>query len=365
MDLNIMQILNIKGGVKRDDLIKELQSCDLPIIIYGTGKFARAAAETLVTHGVLLFGFVDRPEYYHKGKTVVVEGNGYPCFSRSDLAPLPEEYALLYEFIDAATVAEEMDFFPGAKIYGYLDGYQPHFMERDFFEENQHILEQLAEDLCDAESCDVLKAYLHSRLTGDVIPLGRLKHDEKYLYDWQLLNLQDHDVFVDGGAFTGDTVKEIEDFTQGRTQLEIFAFEPDTHNLMKLLQNSSVEVLGRLHVMPFGLFDKDEKLSFAANGTMGSALNKHGEDVVSVIALDQHKTFSDVSVIKMDIEGSELAALRGAERLIRKNHPRLAVCIYHRSRDIVDIYQFLQKFEYRFYLRQHAFSAEETVLYAI
>ena len=109
MDLNIMQILNIKGGVKRDDLIKELQSCDLPIIIYGTGKFARAAAETLVTHGVLLFGFVDRPEYYHKGKTVVVEGNGYPCFSRSDLSPLPEEYALLYEFIDAATMAEEMD----------------------------------------------------------------------------------------------------------------------------------------------------------------------------------------------------------------------------------------------------------------
>lgn len=135
--------------------------------------------------------------------------------------------------------------------------------------------------------------------------------------------------------------------------------------LMKLLQNFSVEVLGRLHVMPFGLFDKDEKLSFAANGTMGSAFHKHGEDVVSVIALDQHKTFSDVSVIKMDIEGSELAALRGAEQLIRKNHPRLAVCIYHRSQDIVEIYQFLRQFEYRFYLRQHAFSAEETVLYAI
>ena len=90
----------------------------MPIIIYGTGKFARAAAETLVTHGVLLFGFVDRPEYYHKGKTVVVEGNGYPCFSRSDLSPLPEEYALLYEFIDAATMAEEMDFFQVLKFMG-------------------------------------------------------------------------------------------------------------------------------------------------------------------------------------------------------------------------------------------------------
>ena len=73
----------------------------------------------------------------------------------------------------------------------------------------------------------------------------------------------------------------------------------------------------------------------------------------------------NATFIKMDIEGSELAALRGAEQLIRKNHPRLAVCIYHRSQDIVEIYQFLQQFEYRFYLRQHAFSAEETVLYAV
>ena len=39
----------------------------------------------------------------------------------------------------------------------------------------------------------------------------------------------------------------------------------------------------------------------------------------------------------MDIEGSEVEALKGAVDLIRKNKPQLALSIYHNEDDLVDI----------------------------
>ena len=69
----------------------------------------------------------------------------------------------------------------------------------------------------------------------------------------------------------------------------------------------------------------------------------------------------------MDIEGSELEALHGAEKQIVKNHPVLAVCVYHKIEDILNIWDYLRMLvpSYRFYLRHHMWSGSETVLYAI
>lgn len=72
----------------------------------------------------------------------------------------------------------------------------------------------------------------------------------------------------------------------------------------------------------------------------------------------------------MDVEGSELESLKGAADTIRKNHPKLAICCYHKKEDIIVLYQYIKSFdndetEYKFYLRHHSNSAYETVLYAI
>lgn len=69
----------------------------------------------------------------------------------------------------------------------------------------------------------------------------------------------------------------------------------------------------------------------------------------------------------MDIEGSELKALEGAKATIMKNHPRLAICIYHKPMDVIEIPFYIQKLvpEYKFYIRHYASNMWETVLYAI
>ena len=69
----------------------------------------------------------------------------------------------------------------------------------------------------------------------------------------------------------------------------------------------------------------------------------------------------------MDIEGSELAALQGAAEIIRMQHPKLAISVYHCRDDIWEIPKLLLSYHpgYRFYLRVYAFTGNDTVLYAL
>ena len=74
-----------------------------------------------------------------------------------------------------------------------------------------------------------------------------------------------------------------------------------------------------------------------------------------------------VDFIKMDIEGAEYPALRGAEQTIRSFRPKLAISIYHQISDFVDIPRFLHglNLDYDFYVEHHTIYQNETVLFAI
>ena len=73
--------------------------------------------------------------------------------------------------------------------------------------------------------------------------------------------------------------------------------------------------------------------------------------------------------LKMDIEGSELDALKGAAQLIREHHPVLAICVYHKENDLIDIPRFIRKTAgegvYRYYLGFHGLDLAELCFYAI
>ena len=69
----------------------------------------------------------------------------------------------------------------------------------------------------------------------------------------------------------------------------------------------------------------------------------------------------------MDIEGAELASIKGAKGLIQKYRPKMAVCIYHKKEDLWEIQEYLKELvpEYKFYMRAYDDTATELVLYAI
>jgi len=79
----------------------------------------------------------------------------------------------------------------------------------------------------------------------------------------------------------------------------------------------------------------------------------------------QHSLPALPTFIKMDIEGAELAALHGAERVIKQAHPKLAICVYHKIEDIYTIPQYLQSLGYtNFALRNYLDINADIILYA-
>ena len=75
----------------------------------------------------------------------------------------------------------------------------------------------------------------------------------------------------------------------------------------------------------------------------------------------------EVTFIKMDIEGAELKALKGAKNIILRDKPKLAISIYHKPEDIVEIPLFIKELvpEYKLYIRHYSNDSIETVLYAV
>jgi hypothetical protein len=109
---------------------------------------------------------------------------------------------------------------------------------------------------------------------------------------------------------------------------------------------------------------------FSLKVLVGKARLWVGGGVISIqVKTIDNLNLEKVTFIKMDVEGAELNALKGAEKTILKDKPKLAICIYHSNEDMVCIAEYIHNLapEYKLYVRQHFLfpSAAETVLYAI
>jgi FkbM family methyltransferase len=140
--------------------------------------------------------------------------------------------------------------------------------------------------------------------------------------------------------------------------------EPDVNNYEKLLLN--IPNADNIKCLNLGAWDKKDTLHFNTDGT-SSGISESGDYSIDVDAIDNLAGDGRVDFIKMDIEGSELNALHGAENTIRKYKPILAICVYHKKNDLLTIPKYIYSLcpEYKFYLRAHSKYSQELVLYAV
>jgi FkbM family methyltransferase len=167
---------------------------------------------------------------------------------------------------------------------------------------------------------------------------------------------------IDCGAFDGDSV--VAACRNGYRIDASISFEPDPRSF-ELLSTRIRSIPGAM-ALPCGVCDRTETKLFASQGDTGSALSTSGNLAVQCIALDEAMPHFAPNLIKLDIEGSEEAALRGAEHLIRRSRPGLAVSVYHLPSDIWRIPLLLSEYldgRARFYLRRHSRTIADTVLY--
>jgi len=171
---------------------------------------------------------------------------------------------------------------------------------------------------------------------------------------------------LDGGACVGEALKTL---SAGGLGIEsYYGWEPDLANFDKLqayLQQEHPHLAATL--FPCGLGSRTEALSFSSGLGAASALTKGGGDRTVVLSADQVLRNQRVTLVKLDVEGAETDALLGMRRLIERDRPGLAVCIYHKADDIFRIPALIKSWNlpYRFHLRAHCWNTFDSVLYAV
>lgn len=122
-----------------------------------------------------------------------------------------------------------------------------------------------------------------------------------------------------------------------------------------------------LYLHHAGLWSEKSTLHFAERGSGSSCITEKETGVsIDTVSLDQ--CVSDkVTFIKMDIEGAELEALKGNRKIIQRYRPKLAICIYHKKEDLIDIPMYIKELvpDYKLYVRHYSHGITETVLYAV
>lgn len=175
---------------------------------------------------------------------------------------------------------------------------------------------------------------------------------------------EEKEVFIDGGCYDGQTAVRFAQWAAGARKA-VYAFEPDGQNTGRCREALRSLAGTECHLSQKGLWRCPGRLGFSAEG-FGAKLCDTGDSLVEVDALD-NLVKEKVTFIKLDIEGAEKEALEGAAGIIRRDKPRLAVCVYHKPEDILAIPGTILgiREDYRFYLRQYSIGFAETVLYAL
>ncbi len=194
----------------------------------------------------------------------------------------------------------------------------------------------------------------------------------QYYYQRNGIRIQpEHgDVVIDGGGCWGDAA--IEFASSVGASGKVFSFEFVPENLLIFRENlASCVPCSEVITIVENALGSESNLRIPYH-TMGPASHLSGQETGRTVESRSIDHFvagnhlERVDFIKMDIEGSELAALQGAQDTLKRFKPNLAISLYHRPHDLFQIPGLIRQIEagYRFYLDHYTIHLEETVLYA-
>ncbi len=238
----------------------------------------------------------------------------------------------------------------------------------NYLRQQSEALESLYESLGDYRSKQTLKTILQHWLTftPDIRKSG-IESTFKHYFDLDIMRCTEDEVFVDCGAYNGDTVLDFIEQYGGRYK-SIYSYEL-TPSMFKQAQEKLNEHKN-IFLRNKGVSDRNGKMSFDDTVDAGNRLVSNGGTAIAEVVKIDDDIKEDISFLKMDIEGAEISALTGAQNHIRRSRPKLAISLYHKLSDLIEIPALCKRLvpEYHLYLRHHPADfpfPTEYVLYAV
>ncbi len=186
----------------------------------------------------------------------------------------------------------------------------------------------------------------------------------KQYFDCPGMRHEEDEVFIDCGCLDGETDRQFISWCGG-VYKRIIAFEPDIYSYQNIKKTCNNIENFEIYNAATGRDSGKANFNMCVDG--GSRLSEKGDCIVTVESIDHVLQGEKATFIKMDVEGAELESLMGAQETIKKYKPKLAISIYHKPEDIINIPEYIMKCrdDYKFYIRHYTSCTYETILYAV
>lgn len=351
---DLLQFVNISALVKEwriwyiyymKDLWNYLKCENKPIVLYGMGNGADKVISVCEKYGVKISG-VFSSDGFVRSKTF----HGMPVTDYKTAKDTFGEMVVLLCFGTALPdvignikkISGECELYaPDVPVYGDT------LFCAEYYEKHIEEFKEIFSLLADETSKNTLKSIIDYKLSGriDYLSCCQMPEDEAYS---SFLNLTDSETYLDLGAYRGDTVQSF--CSVVKDYKEIIAVEPDKKTYLKLCENTK-DIKNIRNINAF-ISDSQGNATFNSNGSRGTGAKgkETAVDVISVDSLALKPTF-----IKMDIEGAEGKAIKGATETIKRYKPKMQIAAYHKSGDLIDIPKAILSLrnDYKVYLRHN------------
>ncbi|MCD7888878.1 MAG: FkbM family methyltransferase [Oscillospiraceae bacterium] len=349
---------DINKFLSLDSYIDVLKSTSDPIFFYGMGDGCLKLLKIFDEYGIPCAGIFASDEFV-RDKTF----EGHKIHKLSDIEGQVEKFTIVLAFgagyqelrdkIDSIEKKHRL-FVPDMPVIG--DG----LFTKEYLRENFDKISAVYELLADEQSRICYEKLIEYKITGLLEPLRACESSPKE----NILGLGSDEIYVDLGAYTGDTVLSFLEATGGKYQ-EIYAVEPDKRNFRKLLENTAS--LHGINLINAAIGAEDGVTRVLKGGGRKIRRSDNGIEI-EVRSVDSILGNSGCSYIKMDIEGEEKAALIGAKNTVAKCSPKLNIAIYHRVGDLFELPLMVHEMNsgYKLYIRHYPYyPAWDTNLFAL
>ena len=346
--------MKLKLFDRNSDVLKDMAKSSY-VYIYGAGDFGRDIYIFLKERGVQVRAYTVDDQYYDESR------QDMSTFQDCLMQIKQHDGYLIWGIAKPSALRDVLKRDDISEVYLTYDTPQM-WQDRAFAHKHEAAFATTRELFADEYSRKTFDAYLKI-YEGDPTDDIKLAEDGTYFND--LTDDIHEGGMVDCGAYTGDSIQSfVNAYGKGR---KIFAFEPDAKNYSKLLANTAgLDVVA----VPAGVWSAQTTLRFSSGNDAASGIQEEGAIEIKTDTIDHVVGDHKIAFIKMDVEGSELEALKGAAHVIQRDMPVLAISAYHKQEDLITLPQFIagcknENFKYDIFLRHHGCTVPELVLYGI
>ena len=357
MKLNLLKLYN-----KNIEYIKSIDKTikDYGVYLFGYGSYGKECYKYLISNNYKVLGIIDNTksgEIVDNIKIVSLNETSIKNSSILFITPIIEKY---YKSIKNSIPNN-------INILSF---------DKWFYLKNFYTILNIRKFLKDKKSKKTLDTIIYSKILETYKYYKYIYDDNQYfsIDSFKYSNMDE--IFFDAGAYVGDTIDRFINNNLASFR-HIYAFEPSIKqfNAMKFrierLKNEWAIDENKITLVNAGLYSDNISASINENRNKNLnniSLNKSNEkniEEIHLYSLDSFLNGNEITFLKADIEGGELDMLKGAISTIKKYRPKMAISIYHKPNDIIDIFDFIKSLNlgYNFYIRQHCMFPADIVLY--